>query len=233
MPSTKPTTTRESILHAAAVMFGDKGLVHTTTEQLIQAAGCSTGTFYRCIGRKENLVHVAYEYVDEFLGHTAGRWPDHWVPTQDERYNELLGLWVGVAARALEQPRYFYFWQQYRSSTYGEERLREEGWVLGPFHDRVQPILQQLLLEVPKALEPRPVSTELAGLLWIGQWTAVLAYSQARAGIEIDTRLPIMAQAFQAWWMGLQLGPLPRPAAMPVVEEFPPKYGFYQAPRPR
>ncbi|MGH0029405.1 MAG: TetR/AcrR family transcriptional regulator [Myxococcota bacterium] len=63
--------TQESLLDAAAVLFGEKGIESTSVADVAARAGCSVGSVYHHFRDKKALAHAVFERMSEELRATT------------------------------------------------------------------------------------------------------------------------------------------------------------------
>lgn len=94
---------REQILESAKEVFGERGFLNTTIEEVAQRAELAVGTLYRYFQSKEELyVSILFEAMALFYGHietvqASGKPPDE----------QLRDIWIFFYDFYVEQPEYY------------------------------------------------------------------------------------------------------------------------------
>jgi AcrR family transcriptional regulator len=72
-PTPKGRATRERLLEAAEIVFGERGYENTRVADIVVAAGISHGMFYRHFADKDAILNTILVRLNDRLRHTSGR----------------------------------------------------------------------------------------------------------------------------------------------------------------
>lgn len=194
---TRPrAATRSTILDTACRLFAQRGVHAVTTAEIAQAAGVSTGTFFRCVPTKDELLVAAFNHAQWQLCEGVGRGPAF---PRDTVYDVIRRVWEATASRALAQPQLFAYWvlagvtPGVGQRDYAQPRL--------PVFHGVERLLAQVLA-APAA------RGELLAQGLEAQWVATVQYTLGQQDRDSGLNLAaLLAQGYVAWWAGVGLLP--------------------------
>ncbi len=195
----KPLSTRQRLLEAARVEFGERGIEAATTRGIAERAGCNEVTLFRHFESKQKLLAAVVQETSEHFSSICNCGADFsGEPLEDlERfarvYNESLERCEGMARALIGEGR--------RRPTLAKELI---GDVLDPFHRSIACYLDRLKMEakVRESLDTMAfaevfTSTLMGGLLrrtsglseldrdgWIRETVEIFARGIGSSGIK-------------------------------------------------
>ncbi len=186
--------TRQRLMEAARLEFGDKGLDGATTRGIAERAGCNEVTLFRHFESKLRLLQAAVQETSaEFIaacacgGNVSGHLREdlgHYARV----YNDALERCAGMACAMIGESR--------RRPTLARELI---GDVLEPFHRSIANYLlqRQLAGRVHQALNPAIFAEMFTAALMGGWLRRTSGLSDLDRGVWLDQTVDIFARAIE------------------------------------
>ena len=194
----KRTDLREAILEAAQQLLVREGYGSLTMRHIAQRAGCSVGSLYLYLERKEGLLFALLDRAQERLAERFFAPEIQSITDPRQRLQALARAYVDFGLTHPEAYEVLFMLHPRELASYPEERLEQAYRLLDPIVEAIDTYVQQHQLEMP---DVRVAAVAFWSALH-GIVSLLLAGRLARLRLEVD-RDALIEQAIRQAMGGL------------------------------